>query len=98
MKLRKILTRLVEEEGMRRATILDTPDSESPDATEDASILVVINQIESNPKVIAALRELQTLTAKYKLILQFAQMLGISREEFHNTITNMQIYQKQNEE
>lgn len=67
-------------------------------SSEDAAALLIINKIESNPEVIKALRNLHTPTGKYKLILKFAQLLDISQEEFHTTIANFQIYQKQNEE
>jgi hypothetical protein len=67
-------------------------------SSEDTAALLIINKIESNPQVIKALRAINTPTGKYKLILKFAQLLGVSQEEFHTTISNMQIYQKQNEE
>ena len=101
MKL-KPLMRAILEDNNSNLIMANVPPSEpeSGDFTseEDSAVLLLINQIESNPEVIKALRNLQTPTAKYKAILQFAQMLGIPQDEFHTQIDNFQIYSKQNEE
>jgi len=89
--------KLLENENLNMVTIDAEPVDSIEDSEDDVNSLLIINRIESDPEIIKALRTVQTPTAKYKLILQFAEVLGISQEEFHNTIANLQIYSKQNE-
>lgn len=101
MKLKEIYNQIIKEAGdpqmlkMANVDNLSTPEN-NPEADSDAQVLLLMNQLGQVPGFIQALRQLQNPQAKYKAILNFADLLGIPENDFHAEMDQFRITSQQN--
>lgn len=62
-----------------------------PETDEESKVVLLINQLEQQPEVIQQLQNLQLLSSKYKAVQQFASLLGIKPEQFHQVMQQARI-------
>lgn len=102
MKLTPILKQLLREIGdpatLKMANVDSAGVGGNPEADSDAQVLLLMNQLGQLPGFIQAVRNLSDPQAKYKAILSFADILGISQDQFHATMDQYRINSQQNDQ